>query len=277
MSITTTDTAATPVAARPAGRYGMADLVRSEWTKLRTVRSTIWTLGMTVLTGLAASAIATGVTRAHWATMSASDRASFHPVEVSLIGVDLGGTLMLGILGLLVVSSEYATGTIRATLAAAPRRPLVLAAKVLVFGIVTLVVSEFVAFASFLLGQALLTSPAPHATLSSPGAIRAVVGIGLFLCVVGVLALAIAVLVRHTAGAISAYVGVILVLPIIVSALPGTLQDQIERLLPLEIGSAMISNPPPDAFGPWTGFLILCGYTALILAVGTVLLVRRDA
>jgi len=277
MSMTTTDTAGTRVVATPVGRYGMADLVRSEWTKLRTVRSTIWTLGMTAFTGLAASAIAMAVTRAHWTAMSAGNRSSFHPIEVSLTGADLGGTLMLGILGILVVSSEYATGTIRATLAAAPRRPMVLAAKVLVFGTVSLVVAEFGAFASFLLGQALLTAPAPHATLSSPGALRAVAGIGLFLCVVGLLALGIAVLVRHTAGAISAYVGVILVLPIIVSALPGSLQYQIERLLPLEIGSAMINNPPPDAFGPWTGFGILCGYTALTLAVGAVLLVRRDA
>jgi len=277
MSMTTTGTGGTPAVATPAGRYGMADLVRSEWTKLRTVRSTLWTLGMTVFTGLAASAIAMGVTRAHWASMSASNKASFHPIEVSLTGGYLGGTLLLGILGILVVSSEYATGTIRATLAAAPRRPMVLAAKVLVFGTVTLVVAELVTFAGFLLGQALLTSPAPHATLSSPTALRAVAGAGLFLCVVGLLALGIAVLVRHTAGAISAYVGVILVLPIIVSAIPGSLQDQIERLLPLEIGSAMINDPAPAAFGPWTGFFVLCGYTAVILAVGTVLMVRRDA
>lgn len=277
MSLTTMDNTAAPVAATPAGRYGVADLVRSEWTKLRTVRSTAWTLGMTALVGLAASGIATGVTRAHWATMSASNKASFHPVEVSLTGVSLGGTLLLGILGILVMSSEYATGTIRATLAAGPRRPLVLAAKVLVFGTVTLVAAEVTAFASFFLGQALLTSPAPHATLSSPGALRAVAGIGLFLCVAGLLALGIAVLIRHTAGAISAYVGVILVLPILVSALPGSLQYQIERVLPLEIGSAMINNPVPDAFGPWIGFLILCGYTMAILVLGAVLLVRRDA
>jgi ABC-type transport system involved in multi-copper enzyme maturation permease subunit len=180
-------------------------------------------------------------------------------------------------LGILVMSSEYATGTIRATLAVAPRRPMVLAAKVLVFGAACLIVAELVAFTSFLVGQAFLTSPAPHASLSSPGGLRAVAGLGLFLCVVGLLALGIAVLVRHTAGAISAYVGVILVLPIIVSALPGSLQYQIERVLPLEIGSAMINNPAPDAFGPWAGFLILCGYTVLVLALGTVVLVRRDA
>jgi len=277
MSVTTTDNAEAPVATEPAGRYGMVDLILSEWTKVRTVRSTMWTLGMALLIGLAASGIAPGVTRAHWATMSASNRASFHPVEVSLIGAYLGGTLLLGILGILVMSSEYATGTIRATLAAAPRRPMVLAAKVLVFAAVTLIVAEFAAFASFFLGQALLSSPAPHATLSSRGALQAVAGSGLYLCVVGLLALGIAVLVRHTAGAISGYVGFILVLPVIVSALPGSLEYQVERLLPLEIGSAMIGNPSPDAFGPWAGFLILCGYTALILALGAVLLVRRDA
>jgi ABC-2 type transport system permease protein len=154
---------------------------------------------------------------------------------------------------------------------------MVLAAKVLVFAAVTLVIAELATFASFFVGQALLTAPAPHATLSSPGALRAVSGAGLFLCVVGLLALGIAVLVQHTAGAISSYVGVILVLPIVVSALPGSLQYQIERLLPLETGSAMINNPAPGAFGPWAGFFILCGYTVLILALGTASLVRRDA
>jgi ABC-2 type transport system permease protein len=237
----------------------------------------MWTLGSTVFVGLAVSAIVASVTRAHWATEPASNRAAFDPVETTLMGVYLGGALLVGILGILVVSSEYGTGTIRATLAAAPRRPMVLAAKVIVFGAVTLVVAEVTAFAGFLLGQALLTAPARHATLSSPGALRAVVGIGLFLCVVGLLALGIAVVVRHSAGAISAYVFVMLVLPIIVSGLPNSLQHPIERLLPLSIGSVMINNSVPDAFGPWTGFLILCGYTAVILALSTVVLVRRDA
>jgi ABC-2 type transport system permease protein len=277
MSISATDNAAPTVAVTLAGRYGIVDLVRSEWTKLRTVRSTIWTLGMTALAGLGASGIAMGVIRAHWTSMSASNKASFNPVEVSLMGVCLGGTLLVGMLGILAMSSEYATGTIRATLAAAPRRPMVLAAKVLVFAAVTLIAAELAAFGSFLLGQALLTSPARHATLASPGALRAVAGIGLYLCVVGLLALGIAVLVRHTAGAIGAYVGVVLVLPIIVSALPGSVAPQIERLLPVEIGSVMISDFAPDSFGAWTGLLILCGYTALVLILGTVFLVRRDA
>ena len=277
MRVSVLERAALPAAGSLPRRYGLVDLLRSEWTKLRTVRSTVWTLGATAVAGIGASAVATAVTSARWATESAANRSAFDPTEVSLTGVYLAGTLLIGVLGILAMSGEYATGTIRATLAAAPRRPMVFAAKIVVFGVVALVVSEIVAFASFLLGQALLASPAEHATLSSPGALRAVAGIGLFLCVVGLLALGIAVLVRHTAGAISAYVGVILVLPIIVAAFPGSLEHQIERLLPLEIGSVMINNSAPEAFGPWAGLLILCGYTALILAAGTVLLIHRDA
>jgi ABC-2 type transport system permease protein len=255
----------------------MRGLLRSEWTKLRTVRSTTWALGSTAFIGIAVSAIVAGVTRAHWVTESAAARAAFDPVEVSLVGAYLGGSLVLGILGILVTSSEYASGTIRATLAAEPRRPMVLAAKVLVFTAVSLIIAEVTSFASFLLAQAILTSPARHATLSSPGALRAVAGVGLFLCVSGLLALGIAAVVRYTAGAISTYVFVQLVLPIILEAFPSSLQHQIDRFLPAEIGSVMINDSAPGAFGPWAGFFVLCGYAVAVLALGTVCLVRRDA
>jgi ABC-2 type transport system permease protein len=126
--------------------------------------------------------------------------------------------------------------------------------------------------------KALLTSPAPHATLSSPGALRAVAGTGLFLCVIGLFALGLAAIVRHTAGAIGAYVFVVLVLPIINQSLPSSVGGKFHRFLPLTIGHAM-TNPfaVPHAFGPWTGFAVLCGYAVLPLVLGTVLLVRRDA
>jgi ABC-type transport system involved in multi-copper enzyme maturation permease subunit len=254
----------------------MKGLLGSEWTKLRTVRSTMWTLGATILTGVAVSAIVMGVTRARWATEPAAARAAFDPAEVSLVGVYLGGSLVIGILGILVVSSEYATGTIRATLAAEPRRPLVLAAKVLVFTAVSLIIAEVTSFASFLLGQVIMAS-AKHDTLSSPDALRAVTGAGLFLCVSGLLALGIAAVIRHTAGAIGGYVFVMLVLPIVVAGLPSSIENNVERFLPESVGSVMIDNPVPRAFGPWTGFALLCGYTVVMLAIGTVLLVRRDA
>ena len=157
--------------------------------------------------------------------------------------------LAIGVLGVLVMSAEYGTGTIRATFSAAPRRPLVLAAKGIVFGVVALVVAEIVAFVSFLVGQALLSAPATHATLSTPGALRAVVGTGLYLGVIGLFALGLATIIRHTAGAISAFVGILLVLPIIVEALPNSLQFDIRRFLPLQIGGVMMSvNGAESAF-----------------------------
>ena len=198
MSVTSI-TATRAANALPAGRYGLSGLLRSEWTKLRSVRSTMWTLGLTLVIGVGVSVIATASTRANWSSMSPASRTGFDPIGTSLVGV-VFGQFTIGILGVLAMSAEYGTGTIRATFAAAPRRPLVLAAKAAVFGLVALVVSEIVAFGSFLVGQALLSAPATHATLSTPGAWRAVVGSGLFLCLIGLFSLGLATIIRHTAG-----------------------------------------------------------------------------
>jgi ABC-2 type transport system permease protein len=255
----------------------LAAQMRSEWTKLRTVRSTMWTIAVTLVVGIGVSVVATAEIHAHWATMAPATRAGFDPIQVSLTAAFFC-QLVLGVLGVLVMSAEYATGTIRATFSAAPRRPLVLAAKVVVFGLVSLVVGEGVTFLSFFAGQAMLASPVPHATLGTPGALRAVVGTGLYLCVMGVFGLGLATVLRHTAGAISAFVGIVLVLPIIVSALPSSLQHDIVRFLPLQMGEALMQpHPLQNAFTPWTGFFVLVAYTAAVLACALALLVRRDA
>lgn len=133
-------------------------------------------------------------------------------------------------------------------------------------------------FLSFFAGQAMLSSPVPHADLATPGALRAVVGTGLYLCVIGLLGLGLATLVRHTAGAISAFVGLLLVLPIIVSALPSSWQNDVMRILPLAMGQTFMQlHSGLHVFTPWTGFLVLVGYTVAVLVVATALLVRRDA
>ncbi len=262
----------------PSGHYRFVDLLRSEWTKLRTVRSSWWTLGVTVLLGIGISALVTAETRAHWSSMGPGDKLSFDPVSTSLIGLFLC-QFAIGTLGALVVSAEYSTGTIRATLSAAPRRPAVVVAKATVYGVVAFVVSEFVSFASFFLGQFLLSSPARHATLSSPGALRAVFGGGLFVAVLGLVAFGIATIIRHTAGSIIAFVGILLVLPLIVQALPSSLSLNIRRFLPDRIGIDILSATKafPNAFSPWAGMLILCLYAFVLISVGTVLMVRRDA
>lgn len=284
------------------GRAGLRRAMAAEWTKLWSVRSTTWTLVATVVAVIGLCAISTG-------TVSATDIID-DPTRRSLIGIFLG-QLIFGVLGVLVMSAEYGTGTIRATLAAVPRRPVVLTAKVLVFGAVAVVVSEVLAFAAFAVGQALLSArhavgssafaaqraqqlgvKIPHdvkgllatgsASLGQPGVLRAVIGGGLYLAVLGLLALGLATIIRHTAGAISAFVGVVLVLPLIVQALPTSISDAVARYLPANIGLVMFStNGLPDrvgpAFSPWTGFAILVLYTVVILGFGCWVLVRRDA
>jgi ABC-2 type transport system permease protein len=279
MILTTADRVLGAPKSLPAGQYGISGLLRSEWTKLRSVRSTMWTLGITVVLGIGVSVLATAETRAHWLTTSPGNRQGFDPISTSLIGVFIG-QFAIGILGVLVMSAEYGTGTIRATLSAAPRRPLVLVAKVIVFGVVALIVAEVVSFLAFLVGQALLTAPAPHATLSSPGALRAVVGSGLYVGVLGLFSLGLAAIIRHTAGAISAFVGILLVLPLIVQALPSSIEFDVRRYLPDRIGAQMLNGPTSGfsgAFSPWVGLLILCGYALALLVIGGMLLVRRDA
>jgi ABC-2 type transport system permease protein len=261
----------------PRGRYGLVDLLRSEWIKLRTVRSTMWTLGLTILLGVAIAVLATAETRANWSTMTPASQAGYDPIGSSLIGVYFG-QLTIGVLGILAMSAEFGTGTIRATFSAAPRRPLVLAAKALVFAAVALVISEITAFASFFLGQAILTAPAAHATIASPGALRAVAGSGLFLCVTGLLALGLATIIRHTAGAICAFAGIMLVLPLLVQQLPASLDNDLSRYMPLRIGATIVSGPPlANTFSPWAGLLLLCGYAAVLLSIGGVVLAKRDA
>jgi hypothetical protein len=275
----------------------------AEWTKLWSVRSTMWTLIATGVAVVGLCALSTG-------TVSASEIID-DPTRRSLIGIFLG-QLIFGVLGVLVMSAEYGTGTIRATLSAIPRRPVVLGAKVMVFGAVAIVVSEIFTFTAFAIGQAILSGKnvvgsstavaerahqlgvkVPHsiqsalsssgsASLGQPGVLRAVVGAGLYLAVLGLLALGLATIIRHTAGAISAFVGVVLVLPLIVQALPTSISDAVARYLPANIGLVMFStNGLPDrigpAFSPWTGFGLLVLYTVVILGLGCWVLVHRDA
>jgi ABC-2 type transport system permease protein len=287
----------------PHGRVGLGRAMAAEWTKLWSVRSTVITLVATLVAVVGLCALGTG-------TVSPSEIIG-DPTRRSLIGIFLG-QLVFGVLGVLVMSAEYSTGTIRATLSAVPRRPVVLGAKVIVFGAVAVVASEIIAFSAFFVGQAILSAkhvtgagPAavrraqqlglqvPHdiqaalsstgsASLGQPGVLRAVVGAGLYLAMLGLLALGLATILRRTAGALSAYVGLVLVLSLIIQALPATINDAVARYLPVNIGIVMFStHGNPDqvtaAFGPWEGFGLLCLYTAVILGLGCWVLVRRDA
>jgi len=262
----------------PPGRYDFSGVLASEWTKLKSVRSTVWTLVVTAIVGIGLGAIVTSAQASRWSSRSFAEQASFDPTRSSLAGL-LFAQLAIGVLGVLIVSAEYSTGTIRSTFSAAPRRPLVLLAKLAVFSVVILIVGEAVSFIAFFLGQSLLSGKTPTASLSDVSVLRAVLSGGLYLFALGLLALGLATILRHTAAAISTFVGLLLIFPIIVAALPSSLSDDIGRYLPANIGTVMLTAHyhGTDPFGPWTSFALLCGYAAVALVVGGVLLVRRDA
>ncbi len=262
--------------------YRLRGVLHSEWTKLRSVRSTTWSLVVTAVLVIGIGILATATEAARWSHETVLRRLTFDPTSLSLTGLLLG-QLAIGVLGILVMTAEYGSGTIRATFAAIPNRLLVLVAKTAVYAVVALVVSEALAFAAFAIGQLILTGSTPHAVLGQPGVLRAVAGGGLYLAVLGLLALGIATIVRHTAGAISAFVGVLFILPLIVQALPTSISNAVARYLPAVIGVRMMTvhvgfrgNDAPT-FGPWVGLAILVGYAVVVLAVGAWLLVRRDA
>ncbi len=267
-----------PLGPAPAGRYGLGGVLGSEWTKLVTVRSTVWALVATAVAGVGIGALVTSAQAARFATRSRLAQLAFDPTRSSLAGMLLA-QLAIGVLAVLLVSAEYGTGTVRSTFAAVPRRLYVLVAKAALFAAVAFVIGEVVSFVAFLIGQHILAGRAPTASLSDPTVMRAVVSGGLYLTALGLFALGLASVIRHTAGSISAFVGSLFVLPIIADVLPSSFAADVDRYLPADIGTVMLSANyhGTDPFGPWVSFAILCGYAAAALVVGGVLLVRRDA
>ena len=276
MTTATLDRAARPGSGHAAGRYGFRSVARMEWLKLRSVRSTWWTLLVFVagMVGLSVLIMA----HQNWATMPAGQRAGFDPTNDSMAGLAIG-QLALGVLGCLAITSEFSSGLIRLTFAAAPRRPLVLAAKTAVLAAVALVAGEIMAFAAWGVGEAVLRSPAPHATLAQPGVLRAVLMGGAYPALIALLALGLGALIRHTAGAISAVVGVLFVLPLILVPLGISIQNSVGQFMPMIIAENSLTavKPVAHSLAPWTGLGMLCLYTAAALAAGTWALARRDA
>jgi ABC-2 type transport system permease protein len=250
-------------------------VIRSEWIKLRTVRSSWFVLGATVLGIAGLGLLVSYFNHAHWSTMSASARADLNPINQSLIGVNLA-ELTVGVLGVLVVTGEYATGMISATFAAVPRRLPVLVAKAGVLAAVTFVVCLAAVLIAFLGGQALLGS---HGiSLGHPAAVRAVLGAALYLTVVGVIGIGLGFLVRSTAGGIATLLAGLLVLPVMVAALHGSGSQAFGRYLPSTAGRALfIMNSGHAMLSPWTGFGIFLLYAAVVLAAAALALRRRDA
>jgi ABC-2 type transport system permease protein len=277
-------TTVAPVPLAPVGpasapvRFGR--LMVSEWTKIRSVRSTVATLGLLVVLTLGFTALLTWLTVSQWSKADPSQQRQIIADPVSTIlgsGFQLS-QLTICVLGVLVIASEYATGMIRASLLAVPRRVPMLAAKSVVFAVLVFVVGELVAFPSFFMGAAILHRKAPVA-LGDPGVLRAVIGSGLYLAVLGLFALAIGGLLRHTAAAITGVIGFVLVLAPLAQLLPGSLGKHVHAYLPSEAGHLIgqAHQGPHDLLTPWQGFGVFCLWTAVLLGAAAYLLQRRDA
>ncbi len=256
----------------------VGDVLRSEWTRLRTVRSTYWTLLGAALTMVGLAAIICSVEIAQFDKLTAAEKATFNPVTISLAGAGLA-QLAVGVLGVLIITNEYASGMIRTTFAATPQRVAVLAAKATVFAVVTFIVTTFAAFAAFFVGQAILSSKDLGVSVGAPGAVRSIVGTGLYLGVLGLLALGLGTLLRKTAGAIAALFAILLIVPVIVSLLPSSVNG-IQKYLPSNAGQEIVfgsGQSTGDVLSPWVGFGVFCLYALVTLAIAAAVLVRRDA
>jgi ABC-2 type transport system permease protein len=254
--------------AAPGDRYRFSHVARMELTKLCSLRSTWWILALTIA-GAVAIAVAVGVN---------TEDAAADLTNNALAGISLG-LLLIGVLGVLVMTGEYSSGLIRATLTAIPNRPLVLAAKAAVFGAVALAVGEAAGFIAFFAGAAFLPAGIPAPTLAQPGVARAVVLSGAGYCLVGLIGLGIGTIIRHTAAAIAVLVGGVYVLGQFVALLTQSFM----AYLPIAIvaNSLTVARPTPENAGvflsPWAGLGVLCLYAVVVLLVGARLLARRDA
>ena len=258
------------------GRAGFADAVRSEFTKIRSTRSTYWTLLALIVVTVGIGALATAGTAAHPQGLGPD----FDATQQSLGGLYVG-QLVIAVLGALTITSEYSTGMIRTSLSVQPRRGTLFAAKALVFAVVSLVTGLVACFASFFIGQAILSSHHLNVTLGDPNVLRAVIGGALFLTACGMLAYGLGAILRHTAGAITAAIGLLFVVSILVNFLPHSWQNNVDKWMPAIAGAQIWTTKPgsggPDLFSAWPGFAVLATYAAVAIVAGLVLFRRRDA
>ena len=271
-----TATLASP--ARTRGRVTQGHVTRSEWTKLWSLRSTRWSLLAAVVSMIGLAVLAAAVQMSRWNNLAPHERARFDSIDFGVSGYHLA-QLAIGVLGVLVISGEYSTGMIRSSFMAVPKRLPVLWAKLGVFCTVTFVLMLVSAFVAFFAVQAITASHDVNHAIGDPHALRTVVGVALFMTVLGALAVGLGALIRNTAGGISAFVGLLFVLPGITALLPSSISDAISPYLPLSAGTTVVTSTFDDShhLSTWGGFAVFCGYAAVVIVLAAVQMTRRDA
>lgn len=264
--------------ALPPGHYTPKHVAKAEIAKMLTLRSTLIMFGLTV----AASLLVTGLVTNNALNNPRNWSFGFDPTQLSLTGM-ITTALTGGVFGALLITGEYASGTIRTTLAATPKRPFLLAVKLAIAASLTALFCVLLSFVSFFLGQAILSGGgAPHASLASPGAARAVVFTGLFIALMTMMSFGFGLILRNIAAAIAAFVGVVFVLPLVVHSI----SENAGHYLPsnMLVNSVMATVNQGSGVGPaggpvsaTVGLLLMLLYAAIAVGVGAVLFVGRDA
>jgi len=279
MSAVRTPAAPAPAPARvPALRVTQGRVLRSEFTKFRSLRSTMWTLLAAVVLMIGLGALFSDATASQYRTFNWAQRAAFNPITTSLNGV-IFAVVAFGVLGVLLMGGEYSTGMIRSSLTAVPRRLPVLWGKLAVFAGSIFSVSLVASFISFFLGQALLSSHHLGVSITAHDALRSVIGAALYVTVAGLIGVGLGALLRNTAAGIATFAAVFFVIPLLATLLPASISNQLAQYLPSNAGDVIWGGAAfvPNALSPWTGFALLCGYAAILTGAGAWRLRRSDA
>ena len=259
------------------GRVTQVRVILSEWTKLHSLRSTRWSLLVAIVLTVGLPAIFAAVTHSHWSHMAPRERADRHPLDIALAGVNLS-QLAIGVLGVLVVTGEYATGMIRASFTAVPKRLPVLWAKIVVFAVVTFVLMVPSVLAAFWASQSILSNiPQLQTSLSANGVTRALLGGAVYLMLFGVFCMALGAIVRNTAGGIAAFVAIFFVIPPLLNVFPTSWQNAINPWIPNSAFRSIFQlTHGTHSLSPAGGLAVSLGYVAFAVGVAAILLVRRD-
>ena len=259
------------------GRVTQARVILSEWTKLHSLRSTRWSLLAAVVLTIGLPAIFAAVTSSHWGSMSPHERADRHPLDIAQAGVNLS-QLAIGVLGVLVITGEYATGMIRASFTAVPKRLPVLWAKIVVFGVVSFALMLPSVLIAFWVSQAILDRHhLLQISLSAAGVTRSVIGGAAYLMLFGIFCLAMGAIVRNTAGGIASFVALFFVIPPLLNVFPTSWQNAINPWIPNSAFRSIFQlTHGSHSLSPAGGLAVSLGYIAFAVAVAAVLLVRRD-
>jgi ABC-type transport system involved in multi-copper enzyme maturation permease subunit len=256
----------------------LPNILRSEWTKLWTLRSTRWSLLVSFIAMAGLGPLVAAVQMSRWSHLELHDRLSYDAINTGVGGYHLA-QLTIGVLGVLVITGEYTTGMIRSSLMAVPRRLPVLWAKLAVYAAVTFVLMLIASVISFFAVQAIVTQHHVQHGIGDPGALRTVIGVALFLTVLAIMCLGIGAILRNTAGGIATFVALLFVLPGISAILPSSVNDSISPYLPLNAGTTIASHTFDNAhhLSVWGGFALFCGYAVIAVIGAAIMLLRRDA